>query len=313
MRHISAFAGIFLALVLLGTGVAFSAKNTLQLTKNTFYELGKNPGYIPTGNGIRPLLLGFDHFISDLYWLRAVQYAGSNTGEFQFNALPKYINLVTDLDPHFLHPYHFGALVYTLNDNIMDDVVPLLQKGIRENQGRKGLGRIYVDLAYFTYFYLEEYQKAAELYDVCAEQIADCPKYAAKTADSLRARTGKYTIALTRWMNRYAESITNNESEDEIHIAEMRVEEAAKMVALGCAVKNYTLSGKKIEKIDDLIGQSVFPCPEFSSVINKYISEKADAYGLTTISQETITSPFQNTPFEWNTKKNRVTSGRYWQ
>ena len=315
LRKVSAFAGFFLLSLFLVSIIAFSAKNTLQLVETSFYELGKNPGYIPSGKRLRPALLGFDHFVADLYWIRAIQYAGAHAGTFNATSLPKYIDTVTDLDPHFIEAYLFGSRVYTLNDEIKDKIFPLLKKGIRNNPGKKGLGRLYTELAYHTYYDLEQYEKAAQLYDICAEKIADCPAHAARTAKSLRARTGRYTLALQKWMDDILEGDNDKKSSEQLDLEFKRIEEAAKLVALKCAQKNYTFAGNTIEKVEDLLGQSVSPCPDFAALDDKYkgyIFKKNEEYGLSTISEKTLTNPF-GIPFEWNAKKNRITAGKYWQ
>ncbi len=292
-------------------GIFRAQQITWPATEAHFYEIGLNPGYVPEGDDIKPMILGFDNFVADLFWLRAVQYAGGHAGAFEFEALPEYIELVTDLDPHFEFAYVFGALVFPLSDSTIDAVPPLLQKGIERNRdvNPDALPDLYINLGFYTYFYLNEYEEAAAIYEECAEEIAGCPPFAKNVAAFLRAKAGKFEIALQIWLQKLVETAGEGSIQED-EVALRKTEESAKMAAISCAANHYWReNGVYPQDVTDLIGVKTYPCDAFANLPPQYIrflGELGSDWGLTTISNATLTSPFDHNPFVWDTENNRL-------
>ncbi len=287
-------AGFFL----LFFGVFYSQKVVWNPIKENFYALGQNPGFVPKASQLRPLLFGFDHFTADLFWLRTVQYAGSNAAEYSFDALPAYVNLVVDLDPHFLFPYHFAALVLPLNDASHEEIAPLLEKGIAHNSDAP---EPLLDLAFFEYYYRNDLDRAIEYYDQCIQKIPDCPWGARKIAANLRAKKGKYEIALQMWREKLAEP---HLSDQEKELTLKKIEESAKLVTLNCAYAQNS----NAQNITDLLKISIEFCPSaqgFDGFPLDYMKKN----GLLRVTEKTLTSPFPNNEFE--IKEGRVGT-RFW-
>jgi hypothetical protein len=282
--------------------------------RRTFYEMGKNPGYIPTGERLRPFLMGFDHFTADLFWIRAAQYAGGNSGAFEFDSLPEYIDLVTDLDPHFGFAYRFGALVYPLNEVAIKKVDDLLIKGIELNRDTHPelLPQMYIDLAFYTYYYEDDLEKGAEIYEECAATIPDCPPFAEKVAAFLRSKAGKHEIALRIWIDRFLEK--QEKSDAEVDLELKKIEESIKLVALTCAANNrMEKTGRNLVSLDELLGQNIFPCSGFTSLttpqkqIVSELSRQKD-FELNQISDDIFQTPFEHNPFQWDSENKKVTA-----
>lgn len=310
MRKPWSFIGTLLVFLIAGGAIYCSGKTLWPLTKSHFYELGKHQGYIPTGQRVRPFILGFDNFTADLYWLRAVQYAGGHSGAFEFNALPDYLDLITDLDPHFLYVYYHGGLVFPLNEKTIKRVRPLLEKGIQNNINHPDVYKLYTQLAYITYYYFNDYQSAASLYEFCGEKVKNCPRYVHGVAASLRSQSGEHGISLRIWLEKHFADI-ESKNDEEWTVEVSNIEEAAKLVALTCAAKNYN---KEITKLSELKGVSIYPCSDFSQLSppqKNYIGAKATEYGLITITNKTLTSPFDHNPFVWDAEEKKVT-GKIW-
>lgn len=279
-------------------GIFWSQTIVWRPIEQNFYELGRNPGFVPTGDQLRPVLFGFDHFAADLFWIRAVQYSGSNALSYSFDALPAYVNLVVDLDPHFLFPYHFAALVLPLNASVIDSVTPLLEKGIAHNPNSS---EILLDLAFFEYYYLNDIDSAIAHYDQCVRDIPDCPPSARKVAANLRAKKGKYEISLQIWLEKLSEP---NLPQQESELALKKIEESAKLVALNCAFSE----NPNAQELSDFVGIDTTKCTPFQSFSPDLLSWLAP-YDLFRITKNTITSPFPNNTFE--IKDGRV-GARFW-
>ncbi len=292
-------------------GVHRAQQIVWPVMEDHFYELGRNPGFVPRGNDLKPFLLGFDNFVADLFWLRAVQYAGGHAGVFEFEALPEYLELVTDLDPHFEFAYIFGALVLPLSQDTLDDVPTLLRKGIiaNEKNNPQMLPELYINLGFYTYFYLNQYDEAAEIYETCAREIDGCPPFADKVAAFLRAKAGRFEIALNIWLERLLKN-GGEGSEQEDEVALRKVEESAKMAAIDCAAGHYfEKNGSYPGVLTDLIGVGTLPCQAFASLQSQQLGllEKLDNnWNLERISSSTLTSSFTYNPFVWDTETNRL-------
>ncbi len=137
--------------------------------------------WVQSGPLARKLALGFDNLVADAYWLRAVVYyggkrranaAGSATAQAQnFDLLYPLLDLVTSLDPHFKVAYRFGAIFLTeefpRGPGRPDLAIALLQRGIDQDGGR---WEYMEDIGFVYYWWLQDFQKAAEWFKRAGEQ-----------------------------------------------------------------------------------------------------------------------------------------------
>ncbi len=90
--------------------------------------------YLPSGKLVAQTSLGYREIAADLTWFRAVQYYGgyakSQHDLAYFDAL---IEIVTDLDPHFIFPYLFGAVVMAQDMHDLERGVAVLKRGMERN------------------------------------------------------------------------------------------------------------------------------------------------------------------------------------
>ena len=63
-----------------------------------------------SSSSLKKMSLGYDAFVADIYWIRALQYF-TNTKDYYGKAeqLYKYFDIITDLDPKFVNAYRFGG------------------------------------------------------------------------------------------------------------------------------------------------------------------------------------------------------------
>ena len=90
--------------------------------------------YLPSGKFVEQTSLGYREIAADLTWFQAVQYYGgyakSEHDLAYFNGL---IEIVTDLDPHFIFPYLFGAVVMAQDMGDLERGVAVLKRGMEHN------------------------------------------------------------------------------------------------------------------------------------------------------------------------------------
>jgi len=115
--------------------------------------------------------LGFNGLAADWYWLRALQYVGgkiiegrSNVqidrlGQLNLKLLAPMLDTATTLDPQFMQPYQYAAVV--LPDLDLPEAIRITRKGIAANPSA---WQLYLQLGYI-YWLEKDYQAAGDVYD----------------------------------------------------------------------------------------------------------------------------------------------------
>ena len=122
------------------------------------------------GQTVRRLSLSFNGLVADWYWMRVLQYVGSkvlsvpehlqldNLGQLDLRLLAPLLDTATTLDPQFMEPYQYAAIVLPEVD--MQEAIRITKKGIAANPGA---WRLYQHLGYI-YWQQGDFQTAAETY-----------------------------------------------------------------------------------------------------------------------------------------------------
>ncbi|MGH9881592.1 MAG: hypothetical protein ACRD6N_09180, partial [Pyrinomonadaceae bacterium] len=96
-----------------------------------------------TGGTARRLSLGFNGLAADWYWMRSLQYVGKkilstpedvvidDLGKLDLKQLAPLLDIATTLDPQFLEPYEYAALV--LPSVNIQEAIRITNKGIAAN------------------------------------------------------------------------------------------------------------------------------------------------------------------------------------
>jgi len=126
--------------------------------------------------------LGFSGLAADWYWMRSLQYVGKkiistpedvqidSLGQLNLKLLAPLLDNATTLDPDFLDPYEYAAMVLPAVD--VQQAIRITQKGIDANPNA---WKLYHHLGYI-YWQQHDYQKASEMYGRGA-QIPGAPAW----------------------------------------------------------------------------------------------------------------------------------------
>src|SRR5437016_8873917 len=114
-----------------------------QGARNVSSQFAQDQLYL-NGPSMKRLTLSFNGIAADWYWMRSLQYVGgkivnyedAHGGRFDLNdlssldlrLLPSLLRMATTLDPQFLEPYYYGALV--LPDIDSNEAIALLVRDI---------------------------------------------------------------------------------------------------------------------------------------------------------------------------------------
>jgi tetratricopeptide (TPR) repeat protein len=162
------------------------------------------------GKTARRMSLGFNGLAADWYWMRSLQYVGrkiindtdvpiDNLGLLNLKLLAPLLDTATTLDPEFLDPYEYAAIVLpAINVN---DAIRITKKGIDANPNA---WRLYHHLGYI-YWQQGDYQTASEIYGRGA-QIAGAPPWMEAMKAKMAADGGSRTTAREIYTRMYEQS-----------------------------------------------------------------------------------------------------------
>jgi tetratricopeptide (TPR) repeat protein len=153
------------------------------------------------GSAVKGYALGMEGLIADWYWMRTLQYVGNkmlnaraedvNLDDLR-NLNPRllypYLENATDLDPHFMAAYTYGALVMPAID--AEKAIEITKKGIANNPDQ---WRLYQHLGYI-YWKLGRYDEAADAYEQGA-QIPGAGGFMRLMAATMRTEGGSRETA----------------------------------------------------------------------------------------------------------------------
>jgi tetratricopeptide (TPR) repeat protein len=208
------FARTFLPLLLIAVGFA-GAVFTSDFVSSHRPALPESYGdsdLSMNGSRLKGFALGMEGLLADWYWTRALQYMGDKMiknadKKIDYNDLRSInphllyplLKNATDLDPHFVGAYSYGAIVLPAVDN--EKAIEFAKAGIANNPNE---WKLYQHLGY-TYWRLEDYEKAADAYEKGAG-IAGSSSFMRLMAASMRSEGGSRATARAIYRQMLAES-----------------------------------------------------------------------------------------------------------
>ena len=182
-------------------------------------QVSDEPLYVSPATAKR-MALAFNGLAADWYWMRSLQYVGGKIVSYEdahpesftlididMRLLPSLLKASTALDPQFIAPYEYGALV--LPEVSTDEAIALVDSGIANNPSA---WRLYQHLGYI-YWKRKEYQKASATYAAGAK-VPGAPPWMAAMGARMSVEGGSRDAA--REMYRHL-----SESSDDPAIREM--------------------------------------------------------------------------------------------
>jgi hypothetical protein len=131
--------------------------------------------YVRSGPAMKRAALGYDGFLADVYWIRALQhFGGERTAPpdhvRNYALLYPLLDLTTTLDPNFNIAYRFGSIYlgepYPGGPGRPDLAVALLRKGIAAQPHK---WQYMQDLGFVYYWHLQDYKTAAAWFQKASE------------------------------------------------------------------------------------------------------------------------------------------------
>jgi tetratricopeptide (TPR) repeat protein len=163
------------------------------------------------GQTVRRLSLGFNGLVADWYWMRTLQYVGKkvlniperlqldNLGQLDLRLLAPLLETATTLDPQFLEPYQYAAIVLPEID--VQEAIRLTKKGIAANPSA---WRLHHHLGYI-YWQQGDFQAAGEAYDQGAK-LPGAPKWMVAMKARMATEGGSRNLAREIYTRMYEET-----------------------------------------------------------------------------------------------------------
>lgn len=167
------------------------------------------------GATAKRLSLAFNGLAADWYWMRSLQYMGrkvvnyndthaqqiqlNDLGNLDLRLLPSLLRMSTTLDPQFMAPYEYGAMILpTFNE---EEAIALLDYGIQQNPNA---WRLHQHLGYI-YWQRHDYDKAGRIYAAGAK-LPGAPQWMVEMSARVTAEGGSRQAAREMYQHLYDES-----------------------------------------------------------------------------------------------------------
>jgi tetratricopeptide (TPR) repeat protein len=159
----------------------------------------------------RRLSLSFNGLAADWYWMRSLQYVGrkilavdENTAiddlsHLDLKLLAPLLDSATTLDPQFMDPYEYAAVVLPAID--VQEAIRITRKGVEANPDA---WRLYQHLGYI-YWQQQDYSAAAEVYGRGA-QLPDAPVWMQAMKARMAAEGGSRATAREIYTHMFEQS-----------------------------------------------------------------------------------------------------------
>ena len=200
-----------IAAVIFGFGLIFVLSNAIEKSRPVLPESFEDEDLALQGARLKGFSLGFEGLIADWYWTQSLQYIGNkvlktegdvnieNLQPLNPRLLYPLLDNATDLDPHFLAAYSYGAVVLpAINQN---DAIKIAEKGIAKNPNE---WRLYQHLGYI-YWRLGDFEKAAAAYENGAK-IAGAPDFFRLMTAQMKTQGGSRDTARAMYRQMFDEA-----------------------------------------------------------------------------------------------------------
>jgi tetratricopeptide (TPR) repeat protein len=236
-------------IVIVGLALTFLLSRTIDARRPPADPNAVDESLYLNGKTARRMSLGFNGLAADWYWMRSLQYVGGkiinlpetvaldNLSQLNLKLLPSLLDTATTLDPQFLDPYEYAAVVLPAIN--VDEAIRITKKGIDANPSA---WRLYQHLG-FIYWQQHDYQAASEAYGKGA-QIPEAPAWMEAMKARMAAEGGSRPTAREIYTRMYEQS-TDDKVKDMARRRLMQVDAMDQIDALKKVMASYLEKTKR--------------------------------------------------------------------
>jgi len=222
-RRVTIVASIVLLVAMAGGTATLHAIGAVRMQSEPQEAL-----YIRSTSVLRRLCLGYTGLLADIYWTRAVQYFGAQHYQRSrdFRLLSPLLEVTTELDPHMLQAYQFGANFLAQQPpngaGRPGEALALVKYGIEHNPDQ---WRLYYNLGFLHFTEFKDYSKAANAFALGA-QLPNTNSFMPLLAARMAQHAGEFDTARMLWYTTYQSTNEPQIRENAVkHLLALRVDE----------------------------------------------------------------------------------------
>jgi tetratricopeptide (TPR) repeat protein len=211
-------------LVLCATASVLTLRRVDQLRPRATLE---DVLYISSPKIVKRASLGYDGLMACIYWTRAVQYFGQRFHDrsLSYNELAPLLEMTTQLDPHLIVAYQFGASFLAprppFGAGEPERAIQLMEFGVRNNPQE---WHLYYDLGFVYYMDLKDYAKAADAFER-GSHVGSHP-FLKIMAAQMAQHAGEFDTARMMWNAAYQSSQDKLVRQNAVeHLRSLKVDE----------------------------------------------------------------------------------------
>lgn len=169
----------------------------LQINRLTGGDSRSSAVVIPKASVVKFFALGYEQLLADCWWLAFIQYFGDNQKRKldHYRYSYDYLDLITQLDPHFLQAYWFSAFAVGAEQKRPDLAAKIIERGLKFNQDDWYLPFI---AGVNQYLFAHNGMTAAKYYRMAAK-FPDAPDWLERQAVLLQANVPKLFKQIATW------------------------------------------------------------------------------------------------------------------
>jgi tetratricopeptide (TPR) repeat protein len=203
---------ISMALIAMGFVFVYFLSSYVETHRVNLPEAYEDEDLTLEGKRLKGFVMGADGLVADWYWMRSLQYIGGKIVKQDLNninlddltslnprLLYPMLDISTELDPHFVAPFSYGATVLPAID--AQKAIALTEKGIAANPNE---WRLLQWLGYI-HWKLGDYEKAAQVYER-GDKVPGAPPFFKLMAGRMRGESGSRDTAREIYKQMLAEA-----------------------------------------------------------------------------------------------------------
>ncbi|MGH9321157.1 MAG: tetratricopeptide repeat protein [Vicinamibacteria bacterium] len=234
--------------------------------------------YVDDAKVLKKVMRGFENLAADVYWLRVVQYFGGKRREVtnkNYDLLEPLLEITVTLDPRFRVAYTYGSTFlsepFPLGAGQPLKAIELVDRGI---QNHPEYWRFYLDKGFIYFWYLEDYEKAAEVF-LEGSKIEGAPFWMATTAGRTLTQSGQRDTARGLWRIIHDSAETEQQRENAaLHLTQL--DALDQMDALRRLVRVFEERvGRYPESWEELVAMGLLERPPYDPTGAPYVLDSA--------------------------------------
>lgn len=232
------------------------AMGSLYAVERQRQDLGRavELSYLPKGDYLKVAVVGYRQIAADLLWLKAVQNLAGKTQTRQgYLAAYHAVDVLTDLDPQFVHAYQFTGTILGVWAGLVKESVGILTKGVQHNPT---VWELPFFLGYDYYYELHDPATAAQYFRT-ASMLPGAPAYLPNLAARMTVEAGDPNAAL-EFLQRLYQQTKDEQLREGLatRIREVIAERDIRVLENGVGVYRGRF-GKVPEVLEDLVSVGI--------------------------------------------------------